>query len=154
MYIPWPGYVLSFRKSTILWSQIFVDLSEIQKFPGNLIYQQQCKPSSMSWNHHCNVLTSSKQLSFLHSPCKIAVGWKVMNSCSLNNCPVSYTNLTSCSQVAKIGQSCHGMTKLLASNFCMMCTFSVNLTCTAMTSLGLAHWDLTGRAVCVPKFIW
>jgi len=39
-----------------------MDSSEIKKFPANfiLIYQQPCKPSSMSWDHHCSVLSSSK----------------------------------------------------------------------------------------------
>lgn len=43
------------------------------------------------------------------------------------------------------------MTKLLASNVCNTCTFSVDLTCTALTALGLAHWDLLERTVCVLK---
>jgi len=54
--------------------------------------------------------------------------------------------------VAKTGQSYHGMTKPLASDFCITCTFSVDLTCTAMTCLGLAHWDIPERIACVPKY--
>lgn len=79
-----------------------------------------------------------------------------MNIYLLINFHVSYTNLTQCSEVPKTGQSCYGMTKFLASDFCIMCTFSLDLHCYDITwsgSLGPSKKDCLCTQILSVNFV-